>query len=46
MVNIKDGMIDLQTLEMKDIIDIPSLQRFLDNFALGMNCAAVSVDGA
>ena len=44
MVNISDGSIDLQALEMKDIIDVKALQNFLDNFALGMNCAAVAVD--
>ena len=44
MVNIKDGSVDVQSLEMKDIIDISSLQKFLDNFAIGMNCAAVAVD--
>ena len=44
MVNIVNGVIDINSLEMKDIIDIGALQKFLDNFALGMNCAAVSVD--
>ena len=44
MVNIKNGSVDVQSLEMKDIIDISSLQKFLDNFAIGMNCAAVAVD--
>lgn len=44
MVEYVDGKICLEKLEIKDIIDIDILQDFLDNFALGMNCAAVSVD--
>lgn len=44
MVNLENGVIKLDQLEMSDIIDINKLQAFLDNFALGMNCAAVSVD--
>lgn len=44
MVNLENGVIKLDQLEMSDIIDIKKLQAFLDNFALGMNCAAVSVD--
>lgn len=44
MISIKDGSIDLDVLEVEDIIDVDVLQRFLDNFALGMNCAAVSVN--
>lgn len=44
MVEYKDGAICLEKLEIKDIIDIDVLQNFLDNFALGINCAAVSVD--
>lgn len=44
MVEYVDGKICLESLEIKDIIDIDILQDFLDNFALGMNCAAVSVD--
>ena len=44
MVEYKDGKIWLEKLEIKDIIDIDVLQDFLDNFALGMNCAAVAVD--
>ncbi len=44
MVSIKDGVIQLEYLEMEDIIDINTLQNFLDNFAIGMNCAAVSVN--
>ena len=38
------GEVNLQKLEVSDITDIKVLQEFLDNFALGMNCAAVSVD--
>jgi len=44
MVIQKNGKIDLQSLEVEDIIDISILQKFLDNFALGMNCAAVAVN--
>lgn len=44
MVEYRDGKICLEKLEIKDIVDIKVLQDFLDNFALGMNCAAVSVD--
>lgn len=44
MVEYKNGEICLEQLEVKDIIDINVLQDFLDNFALGMNCAAVAVD--
>ncbi len=44
MVKYLNGEIDLKSLEMRDIIDIDVLQKFLDNFAIGMNCAAVSVD--
>lgn len=44
MVKITDGSIDLDVLEVEDIIDVKVLKNFLDNFALGMNCAAVSVD--
>lgn len=46
MLSIKDEKIDLTKLEIEDIIDIPTLQKFLDNFAVGMNCAAVSVNRA
>lgn len=44
MISIKDGTIDLDLLEVADIIDIDMLQNFLDNFSIGMNCAAVSVN--
>ncbi|MBN7774350.1 PocR ligand-binding domain-containing protein [Clostridium aminobutyricum] len=44
MINIMDGHIDLKSLEIEDIIDVDVLQKFLDNFAIGMNCAAVSVN--
>ena len=43
MVSIVDGHIDLKVLEVKDIIEVNTLQKFLDNFAIGMDCAAVSV---
>ncbi len=44
MISITNEKIDLKKLEIEDIIDIPTLQKFLDNFAIGMNCAAVSVN--
>lgn len=44
MVEIINGMVSLDKLEVTDIININILQNFLDNFALGMNCAAVAVD--
>lgn len=44
MVEIQNGMIGLEKLEVTDIIDINVLQDFLDNFAIGINCAAVCVD--
>jgi len=44
MVTLKGLTVDVSKLEMQDIIDKSVLQSFLDNFALGFNCAAVSVD--
>lgn len=44
MVSVDNGIIDLKSLEVQDIIDVNILQNFLDNFAIGMNCAAVSVN--
>ena len=43
MVIINDLTVDVTQLELQDLIDKSVLQRFLDNFALGFNCAAVSV---
>ncbi len=43
MVVLNGSDIDVSKLEMADIIDREVLQKFLDNFALGFNCAAVSV---
>lgn len=39
-----DGSIDMRLLEIADIVDISLLQKFQDNFALGMDCASVTVD--
>jgi ligand-binding sensor protein len=39
-----DGNIDMDVLEIGDIVDIQLLQNFQDNFAIGMNCASVTVD--
>lgn len=44
MIRVVDGVVDFEELEVADIIDVKVLKDFLDNFALGMNCAAVSVD--
>ncbi|MCI2105676.1 MAG: PocR ligand-binding domain-containing protein [Intestinimonas sp.] len=43
MIAINESQIDMSKLELEDIIDINVLQNFLDNFAIGFNCAAVSV---
>lgn len=39
-----DGGIDMKLLEISDIVNISLLQKFQDNFAIGMNCASVTVD--
>ncbi|MEA4972974.1 hypothetical protein SDC9_93961 [bioreactor metagenome] len=39
-----DGNIDMNLLEISDVVDISQLQKFQDNFAIGMNCASVTVD--
>ena len=39
-----DGAIDMKVLEIGDIVDISMLQKFQDNFAIGMDCASVTVD--
>ena len=43
MISVVDSRIDMSKLELGDIIDVNILQNFLDNFAIGFNCAAVSV---
>lgn len=43
MIVMNGSQIDVSRLEMRDIIDVDVLQDFLDNFAIGFNCAAVSV---
>ena len=43
MISVIDSHIDMSKLELGDIIDVNILQNFLDNFAIGFNCAAVSV---
>lgn len=43
MISFVDSKIDISKLELGDVIDINVLQNFLDNFAIGFNCAAVSV---
>lgn len=44
MIQFIGNDVDLDVLEVKDIIDVKMLKEFLDNFAIGTNCAAVSVD--
>lgn len=41
---LKNGELDLELLEIRDVIDIKLLQTFQDNFATGMNIASVTVD--
>lgn len=36
--------IDMNVLEIADVLDVSLLQNFQDNFAVGMNCASVTVD--
>lgn len=43
MISVIGTQVDLSKLELSDIIDVTVLQDFLDNFAMGFNCAAVSV---
>lgn len=43
MISLNNGQIDMSKLELGDIIDKGTMQDFLDNFAIGFNCAAVSV---
>lgn len=38
------GEIDIESLEIRDVIDIDLLQKFQDNFAVSMNVASVTVD--
>lgn len=41
---LENGELDTDLLELKDVIDVDLLQRFQDNFAVGMNIASVTVD--
>lgn len=41
---LRNGSLDIDVLEIKDVIDIKTLQMFQDNFAIGMNIASVTVD--
>jgi ligand-binding sensor protein len=43
MISIVGSQVEMPKLELGDIIDVNVLQNFLDNFAIGFNCAAVSV---
>lgn len=44
VIFLEDGNIDMKKLEIEDVIDIATLQEFQDNYAIGMNCASVTVD--
>ena len=44
MIEKNDCNIDIDSLEIKDVIDIKLLQRFQDNFAKSMDIASVTVD--
>ena len=45
MLNFEEnGQIDMRTLEIEDVVDISLLQKFQDNFAVGVNCASVTVN--
>ena len=41
---LQDGTINMKLLEIADIVDLSLLQKFQDNFAIGMDCASVTVD--
>jgi ligand-binding sensor protein len=41
---LENGKLDVNLLEIEDVIDIDLLQRFQDDFAVGMNIASVTVD--
>ncbi len=45
MINYEEnGQVNMEALEIADVVDISLLQRFQDNFAIGMSCASVTVD--
>lgn len=44
MIQSINGSIDIDSLEIKDVIDIKLLQKFQDNFAESMNIASITVD--
>lgn len=41
---LENHQIDMTVLEIEDVLDVSLLQNFQDNFAVGMNCASVTVD--
>ena len=41
---LENYQVDMSVLEIADILDVSLLQNFQDNFAIGMNCASVTVD--
>lgn len=44
VIKAKNGVLDIDSIEIKDVVDIGLLQTFQDNFAIGMNIASVTVD--
>lgn len=40
----ENGQVNMKALEIEDIVDISLLQKFQDNFAVGVNCASVTVN--
>ena len=44
MIDVVNGVIDFNKIEVADVVDLKMLKSFLDNFALSMNCATVAVD--
>lgn len=41
---LENGELDIDVIEIADVIDLNMLQRFQDNFAIGMDIASVTVD--
>ncbi|MBW7572296.1 PocR ligand-binding domain-containing protein [Caproiciproducens faecalis] len=41
---LEDGNVNMKAIEIVDIVDMSLLQKFQDSFAVGMNCASVTVD--
>ena len=41
-----NGDIDIDSLEIEDVMDVSTLQKFQDNFARSMNLASITVNRA